>query len=118
MTLDVQLVVIVCCLLFLLHIVYVIKRGRLQLRYSLLWFALAALLLFFAIFPEPLFNLAHAFGFVSSLNAIYFASILFLGVETFFLNSIISQQAEDIKDLTQKVALLEHKLEMGKIPGK
>lgn len=111
MTLNLQIVIIVICLLMLLYIMYLIKRGRLQLRYSLLWFVLALLLLIFAIFPQPLFNLAHVFGFVSASNAIYFAGVLFLGVMALFLCSVVSQQSEKLKDMAQKIAMLEHEID-------
>ena len=104
-------VMIVFALLFLLFTVYQIKRGKLLLRYSLMWMLLSILILVVAIFPQPVFHLALLLGFNVSSNFIFAAAIFFLLMLCMTQSRAISQQVVKNKDAIQKAALLEKRLD-------
>ena len=103
--------VVVACLILLAYVVYLVRRERLQLKYSLLWLAMAVVLLMVSVFPEPLFLLSGLFGFATASNFIFVAGFVFLLAICLTLTSIVSKQAVSIKNLTQRIAILENEIE-------
>ena len=100
--------IIIACSLLLVYVVYLVRRERLQLKYSLLWLVMASILLLVSLFPEPLFGLAGFFGFAASSNFIFAAGFVFLLVICLALTSIVSKQTVSIKNLAQRIAILEN----------
>ncbi|AEB07233.1 hypothetical protein Corgl_1127 [Coriobacterium glomerans PW2] len=105
-----QIAIAIVCLVLLVYVLHLVKHERLQLRYSLLWLMLTTLTLLCAIFPKPLFSMSTFFGFETASNFIYFVGLLFSLVIMLSLSSIVSKQSTSIKNLAQRVALLEHNL--------
>lgn len=106
-----SIVVVVLALLFLLFTVYQIKRGKLLLRYSLMWMLLSILMLVVAIFPEPVFYLSQLLGFSVSSNFIFSVAIFFLLAVCLTQSRATSQQVIKNKEAVQRTALLEKRLE-------
>lgn len=101
-----QILLIVVSIIFVVYIITLISRRRLLLRYSLLWIALSVILVFCAIFPEPIYRLSSFFGFELASNFIFLVAILFLLAISLSLSVIASRQTAYIKSLVQEVALL------------
>ncbi len=108
MPLILQVAAVASCAALFAYVISLVKRGLLQLRYSLLWLVLASAALLCTIFPAPLFSLAEILGFTNASNFIFFCAALFLLSVCLNLSSIVSRQSESIKRLTQRIALLEH----------
>lgn len=106
-----SIVVIVFALLFLLFTVYQIKRGKLLLRYSLMWMLLSILILIVAVFPQPVFELSLLLGFNLGSNFIFSVAIFFLLALCMTQTRAISQQVIKNKTAIQKAALLEKRLD-------
>ena len=100
--------IVIACALLLIYVVYLVRRERLQLKYSLLWLAMAVVLLLVSLFPEPLFTLSDMFGFATASNFIFVAGFIFLLTICLVLTSIASKQTVSIKNLTQRIAILEN----------
>lgn len=108
MTLLLQCVVVICCLLLFVYAIHLIQNERLQLKYSLLWLALTLVIMICSLFPEPLFKITQALGFATASNFIFFAGSLFMLAILFSLSSIVSKQALSIKNLSQRIGILEN----------
>ena len=107
MSTTLQIAMIAGCLILLAYVVYLVKGERLLLRYSMLWLVLAVVILCCALFPGPLFGVATLFGFETASNFVLLAGCLFLALIALSLSSIVSKQAISIKNLVQRLALLE-----------
>ncbi len=94
----------------LIYVLVLVKRDRLQLKYSLLWLFLAVSVLVCSLMPSMLFEVSQCLGFETPSNFIFFCSALVLLLICLSLSSIVSKQMISIKNLTQKIALLEHEL--------
>jgi len=105
--LALQIFIVAICLVFLIFIVYLIKRKRLLLKYSLLWLALVLVAALCAIFPGPVFSLAQLLGFEIASNFIFVIGFFFLLAFCLSLSVIASRQTEYIKTLTQELAILK-----------
>lgn len=106
-----SIVFIVLSFAFLIYTVYQVKRNKLLLRYSLMWIFLSALLLVVAIFPQPIFALAKLAGFDIGSNFIFSAAIFFLLLLCLGQARTISQLVIKQTETTQRLALLEKRLE-------
>ena len=83
------------------------RKDRLQLKYSLLWLAFGSVVLVLSLIPGPLFALARILGFETASNFIFFTGFIFLILIALSLSAIVSKQAIAIKNLTQRIALIE-----------
>ena len=107
---SLQLSFIIGIVIFLVFIIFFLRKKALSLKYSLLWLFSAFLMLILSIFPTTLVCIAHIFGFALPSNAIF--SLLFGLVIAILLSltSIVSKQTERIKTLIQVNALLEKRI--------
>lgn len=90
--------------------VRMIHRKKLNLGYSLLWLAMAALLMIAVLFPSVVYALTALVGVDIPLNMILTAFALFSLVMMFYLTCIVSRENERNRALTQQLALLEKRL--------
>lgn len=104
-------IVVVACIIFMLMVCQQVSKGRLLLRYSLLWLTLAIVTILVSIFPDPVYSLARLFGFDTPSNFIFFAALFFLLAICLSLSVVVSKQSIRIKNLIQNQALLEKRLE-------
>ena len=97
-----------CCLLVLLT--RLIMKRRLREEYIIIWIGVLMALLFFSVFRSKLDALAELTGIVyppSLLFLFFFGALLFYCLH---LSVVASKQSENIKELAQKIAILEEKL--------
>lgn len=109
--LALQIVAVVLCVVFLAYVSHLVARERLLLKYSLLWMVLAAVILLCAVFPQPLYDFSHVFGFENPSNFIFFIGLFFLLAIALSLSSIASKQTIKIKNLVQEQALLAKRID-------
>lgn len=109
--LSIQISVGIFCLLLMAYVIRLVMKKRLRLKYSLLWLALSIIALLCALFPGPIFALAHLFGFVVPSNLVFFLAIFFLLALCLSLTVIVSWQARDIRQLIQEIAVINNQLE-------
>lgn len=94
------------------YIVHLVKHDRLQLKYSLIWLGLGLSALISSIFPLPLFALGSFLGFMTPSNFVFACVVFFLLISCLALSSIVSKQATAIKNLTQRLAIVERELNL------
>lgn len=102
-----RLVAAAACLLLFIYVIHLVKHERLQLKYSLLWLAFGATVLVLALMPGPLFALGRMLGFETTSNFIFFTGFIFMLLIALSLSAIVSKQAVAIKNLTQRIAIIE-----------
>jgi hypothetical protein len=107
MTLQLRIVLIILILLTFTLFVSQIKQKKLNLQYTLTWLALLFFVLLVTIIPGLLNVLSSLMGVVLPINMIFFIGFVFTLIIIYRLTIAISKQSEQIKELTQKVALME-----------
>lgn len=105
-----QIVLIIGALAYLIIIFVLLKKQRLNVRYSLLWLAGALAMLLFACFPYLVKVLRDYTGVEVVSNLVFLLVIVFMMFLLLSLSAAVSGQAEKIKRLTQAAALLEKRL--------
>ncbi len=105
-----RILLLIAVLLYILLIGVLMKKGRMSLKYSLLWFASGIVLLLCAIFPQIIRFFTNLLGIYSETNAVFFLGVCFLLLIILSLTSIVSGQSDRIRTLTQTQAMLEKRI--------
>jgi hypothetical protein len=105
LTSQARIVAAVLAIAFMAMILELIRRHRLQERYSVIWFVAGIAMLAGAAFPDLLRVLANALGVRDVTIALFsLLFLLLLGLALSF-SVIVSRQAEQITRLAQEQAL-------------
>jgi len=111
MGLKLRLIIAGIIIVGIIYIVSLIRRNRLELKYALSWMIVAMIILVIDIFPVVMDKLALFLGIASPMNMMFFMGLLFALVIILTLTVAVSIAAGSVKRLTQKIALLEKKIE-------
>ena len=104
------LALILAIVVFFIAVLWLLKNRRLALKYTLLWFLTAFLMLLLVLFPGLMNFAASLVGIQSRMNALYIFLIAFLILLVFSLTSIVSRQTDRIRSLAQAQAILEKRV--------
>jgi len=107
---NIRLTAIIGSSFLLLVIFELIRRKYLRERYALLWILSGILFLSLSIRTDILYWISNLLGFTVPSNALFFFSLLFLLLIILGLSVITSRLSEKNKVLTQKVVLLEKRV--------
>lgn len=99
------------CVLFMVYVIRLVYKGRLTLKYSLLWLALSVAMILICLFNKPVGDFVNLLGFQVFSNFVFVVGLCFLLIVSLALSSIVSKQAAAIKTLTQRLALAEKEIE-------
>jgi hypothetical protein len=92
-------------------VVYLIRRGRLSLRDSLLWLLSTGAALVLMAFPELLRSGARLLHVEVPANALFAAGFIYVLLNLLSLTIAVSSSAERIRRLAQDCALLRAEIE-------
>lgn len=96
---------------FLAYVLRLVSKGKLLLKYALLWIFLCAIALICDIWPQIIFAVSGAIGFISPSNFVLLGAVVVLLAISLSLSVAVSRHVLAVKNLTQRVALLEKELE-------
>ena len=110
MSINLTFVLLIVSISLILLTTYVLKKGRISEKYSLLWYAFALIILFVAIFPKMFSYIAQKLGFEVMSN---FAIAIILGtliLLTMAITIMISGQKKKTTLLIQEISILHERL--------
>lgn len=111
MSLNLQIVAVLFLLAILVSIIYILRKGRIAIKYALVWFFAALMLLIFVIFPGLMNSLTNLLGFEVGSNMIFAGLIAMLIFINIALTVIVSGQSSKIRLLIQEVSMLKTKID-------
>lgn len=114
MTIKLQFFLIFFVLIFLVIILRLLKKGELELRYSILWFLTGLVLLLIGVFPKIMIWITGALGISVVSNALFTIALLFILFILLSLTSIVSKLNRQNKEMAQKISLLDKALRESK----
>lgn len=103
-------VLIIGVISYFVMILMFLKNKALALKYTLLWLVAGIVLGVMVIWPEILTYFIRMLGIASNMNGLFIACIAFIIMILMSLTSIVSKQADKIKNLTQTIAKIEKRL--------
>ncbi len=110
MTLKLQILVIAVTVLAIVLTFVLIKKGKLGFKISLPWLIVFVLIIIFAAIPKFMNWISDVLGIYNPVNMIFFFATLFLMLIIYSLTVTIFLNNKKTRDLIQKVAYLEEKL--------
>lgn len=96
--------------IYMTFIVILLRKRKLNLKYSLLWMLSAVVLLLLAVFPQIAVFVSKLLGIQYAVNSIYLIIVFFMLLLLISLSSIVSRQHREIKTLIQHVAIIEKRI--------
>ena len=97
-------------LLIFLVTLQLLRRGRIPVKFSILWFIVAVILLVVGIFPNFIVLISTRIGFIYMSNMLVGILIFLLFAMCIALTVIVSGQATKITLLIQEVSMLKKKI--------
>jgi hypothetical protein len=110
MTNTLKWLLVIGIVIYFMIVFNLLKKKRLQLKYSLLWMVMGIIMALLVVFPELLNLLCNLFGIIGTMNGLFCFSIGFILMLLMALTSIVSRQSSRITRLVQENALLEKKI--------
>ncbi len=111
MSLKIQIIVAALVVLALLFIANMVRKETLDIRFALSWLTVGGVVLVLDLFPGIMNYLVHLLGIELPVNMMFFFGFCFTLLLLFSLTVKVSRQAEQLKRLTQEIALLEERME-------
>ena len=110
MPLNLRLGVLIIALVLAVVVIRILQKGRIPVKYSLLWGLGVLILLFLAIFPNALIKIANLVGFQTVSNMVIGVLLVILFFITMSLTLIVSAQKRKITLLVQEISLLKSEI--------
>lgn len=108
---GVHIIALVMALLTLAVIIELSRRRHLHEKYAIIWLALSAVILFFAVFPGLFNSLAHAMGVKNPPELLATVASLFLLVICVRLSYEIGRLEDRSRTLAEEIALLRRQVD-------
>ena len=97
---------IVVSVLFILFIINLVRRGKLDEKYSILWLIFGIIILVVAIFPESIIGVASWFGVYYPPALLLLFGVIVVGAYIVHITVVITKQNKMIIKLTQELGIL------------
>lgn len=102
-----KLILLLISLLMFFKTLNLVKKNKLPVKYSLVWFLSAFVLFFVSCFSNAFAKLSGAIGFQVSASLVIGIFITFLLLITRMLTNIVSEQNKKINILVQEISILK-----------
>ena len=110
MDLSLHAILIIGSIAFLLFILYLMKKGKLEVKYSIIWLAFSLCMILFACFPYTVLILNDIAGVIDPVNFIFMIQIMFILLILLSVSAVVSGFSRKIKQLAQANAILEKRV--------
>lgn len=107
---NLRVVLIIGVITYFIMILLFLKKKALSLKYTLLWLLAGFVLGIMVIWPETLIWFIHLLGIAGNMNGLFIICIAFIIMILMSITSIVSKQAEKIKNLTQTISKMEKRI--------
>lgn len=105
-----QYLLIAGTLVLFFMVVALMKYGKLETKYSIIWLAFSRTLILFAFFPQIVFILGDVTRVKDPVHFIFMIQIIFILLILISVSAVISGFSNKIKKLAQTNALLEKRV--------
>ncbi|MPQ42584.1 DUF2304 domain-containing protein [Clostridium tarantellae] len=106
-----QIIMIISSFIFTSFIVYMISKGKVELKYALTWLFTALTFIIISLFPSILNGLSLALHILTPVNALFLIIITFLLLIIFTLTVAISKIKNQVISISQEISILKEEIE-------
>ena len=101
---------IIVIVMYLSFIIHLLRKKKLELKYTLLWLIASFVLLIITIFPSTMYWISNMLGVKTPINSALILGCMFIILILITITSIVSSLNKNLRKLTQEVALLEKRV--------
>jgi len=105
-----QIFLILGVLFYFFVLISLIIKKKMNVRYSIIWFSSALVMLILAIFPQIINNLADFVGIATPVNLLFVFQGFFVLLIVIYLTSLVSWLTNRLHQMVQIQALLEKRV--------
>lgn len=109
MAINVYSLSIIFSVAFLITVIELVRKNKLQERYSLLWIFMSIIVLILSVSPVLIEILAKWLDIKNPPSFLFLFGLIYLLIYNLHITTVISKQSEKITKLAQHIALLEEK---------
>lgn len=102
---------IVFSVLFILFIINLVRKNKLDEKYSILWLIFSVIIFLLSIFPNIIEKVADIFNVFYAPILLLLFGIIVLGIYIIHITIVITKQNKMLVKLTQELAILKEKNE-------
>ena len=110
MPISIRIFALIVIIIYFAVIITLLRKKRLELKYSLLWLFGGAVMLLLVIFPAILINITALMGIEVPSNGLFAACIFLIIIILISITTVISAFSNKIKRLNQEIAILKKKV--------
>ena len=114
MSTGLRVLLILMAVISTISVIRRIRKSRMRIEYAVFWVLFSAGLVVLALFPQICYFFAGLLGIMSPANFVFAVIIALLLMKSFFMTAEISKLDEQVRGLTQTLALQQ---ESGKNPS-
>ena len=107
MTTSLKLISVAFILLIALVITIFVRKNKITVKYSIVWYLSCLVLILLVLFPNLLWWITNLTGIELASNFVFALLIGFLTIISISLTIIVSEQKEQIRRLIQEVSILQ-----------
>ena len=108
MSINLIIVSILFSVLIIISILVLLRKQKVNIKYSLIWILLFTILLMAAIIPGFLVWITNILGFKTPSNMIFSLILAVLVIITITLTVIVSQQDKKVRLLIQEISIIKN----------
>ena len=108
---SLKLILITFILAFLVYVIFNLKKGKLGVKAALTWIVMSLTIVISIIFVDEWTKFAQAIGVKTFSNLMFFFGFIYLIFVCFNLMRTNIKQEKNIRKMTQKIAVLEQKID-------
>ena len=110
MPIKLRLGIIVAAIILLLIILVILRKGRMPVKYSLMWILSSLIIFLLGLVPELFSLISHLIGFITISNMITGVFIFILLMICVLLTVMISGQKKKTTLLIQEISMLKERI--------
>ena len=107
MALELEILAVIFLLILLFVITMFVKRNKISVKYSLIWYFICIILVIFTVFPDLLGFVTNLLHIKVASNMIFALMLVSLFIICVSLTIIVSEQKEQIRNLIQELSLVK-----------
>ena len=105
-----RIMLILGIIFYFIILLYLIRGGQLNLKYTLIWFTVGFILLIVAVFPKIISVVGRLLGIHSEVNTIFLLLFFAILIILMQLTAIISRNNLRVRAIAQKNSINDYKI--------
>ena len=108
MTIKLRILVLIAMALFILYIFRSVRKKKINYRFGILWLVIAVAVGAMAALPDFLTWVSQLLGIAAPVNMLFFLGFVLVVGIILELSATVSRLNDEVRDLTQRLAMYEH----------